>query len=248
MGPTALIVVVGDEILSGEVTDTNSPWLAKQLTELGVEVGQIITIPDKVEEIAEQVGRGSSRFDWVLVTGGIGPTPDDVTREGVARALGVPLKLNPEAESALIRGYEEKVDEKIKGMAWLPQGSLAVTDENKGLLGFAIQNVWVFPGIPHLLKLTFDLIKERLRSAPIYRESFVTNLRESLFAEVMEVAMRKFPQVSIGSYVRLKGERYEAELVFRSRDQGHLKEAKEWLLNEIYALEKNYCINNPSVI
>src|SRR5262245_15821280 len=122
---TAGILIIGNEILSAKVQDENAPYLLSALRGRGVDVGRVHVIPDVVEEIAEEVRRLSAAFDYVLTTGGVGPTHDDVTMEGVAAAFGRPLVLNPEMEASLRRalGSEVQPNESQLKMCQLPSGA-----------------------------------------------------------------------------------------------------------------------------
>ena len=120
---TAGIIIIGNEILSGKVTDTNAPFLTRELRALGVDLKRILTIPDELDEIAEAVREFGPRYDVVFTSGGVGPTHDDVTMEGIARGLGRPLIRHPMIESRLRDFYKEHVNDARLKMSEVPEGA-----------------------------------------------------------------------------------------------------------------------------
>lgn len=238
MEKTAAVAIIGNEILSGETQDTNSGWLAKELYELGITLRLIIVLPDEEDTIVNSLRPITKEYDYVFVCGGIGPTPDDLTRQSIARLVGRPLEMHSQAREELIKFYTLKnlTDARLQ-MAMLPKGARLIMNEATGAPGFWIENVLVFPGIPKLLQDMFPAIREEIRSEPIYTERFHTSLGESQFAAVMQKAGEMFPKVSIGSYPRLDRNPYSAKLIFKSRSKDDAQGAKEWMMKEVRRLE-----------
>lgn len=234
---TAAVIIIGDEILSGQVNDKNAYFLATMLQNLGVELGLIVTIPDNIETIAKWVSSLSREYDFVITSGGIGPTPDDMTRDGIAKGLGLKLELNKEAEAELNMYYKGKMNEKRLLMAYLPEKTVIIRNPETGAPGFKVKNVYVFPGVPILLEKLFETVKEDFRSEPIYKKSFTTNVGESFFAHLMDELPLKFKDVSVGSYPKIEKKPYCAELVLKSRNKDRLEKASKWLYEEIKKIE-----------
>src|SRR5881409_2569553 len=160
---TAGIIVIGNEILSGKVVDTNSPYLTRELRKLGVTVRRILTIPDELDEIAAAVATFHRTYDVVFTSGGVGPTHDDVTIEGVARGLGVRVVRDPGLQTRLEEAFSGKPNDARLRMADVPEGAELLAPDPLIVPVVAIRNVFVFPGVPEIFRRKFDAIKERFR-------------------------------------------------------------------------------------
>jgi len=234
---TAAVIIIGDEILSGQVYDRNTYFLASKLQNLGTDLKIIVTIPDDIATIAEWVSSFRQKYDFVITSGGIGPTPDDKTREGIAKGVGLNLELNKEAKKELDLYYKGKINEKRLLMAYMPEGAAIIKNPETGAPAFKIENIYVFPGVPILLEKLFEIVKEEFRSVPIYKESFITNIGESFFAHLMDEIPLKFKEVSVGSYPKIEKKPYCAELVLKSRNKEELEKARKWLYMQIKKIE-----------
>ncbi|HVH20537.1 MAG TPA: competence/damage-inducible protein A [Myxococcota bacterium] len=233
--PTAGILVIGNEILSGKVVDTNSPYLCRELRALGVDVERIVTIPDAIDVIAEHVRIMSEGFDFVLTSGGIGPTHDDLTVEGVAAAFGRPLE---ESESILERlrravGGEPNVSQ--KKMAQVPAGSTLLDAGDLWFPLVVVGNVYIFPGIPELLRKKFESARERFRGVPFVLKRVYVRSMESEIAEDLHALLRQFPSLLLGSYPRIQDEGFRVLLTLESRDAGYVQQALDSLLERLPA-------------
>jgi molybdenum cofactor synthesis domain-containing protein len=222
---SAALLVVGDEILSGEVEDQNTPFLTRRLWELGILVAKIVVVADRREEIAEELRRLASAHDFALVTGGMGPTHDDVTRQAVADALGLPLEPHAEARDLLSADYGERLTPSEAAMAELPRGSRVMRGRQQLAFAFRAENVIVFPGVPVLLQDIFEMAAEQLLSAPFYKETLWVRGKEGDFSEPLAVIQGAHPAVGIGSYPVFLDGRYRCKLVLRSRDALALERA-----------------------
>ncbi len=160
---TAAILTIGNEIVSGDVANTNAAWLAKRLEQLGVRVRSIAALPDEIDEIAQFVRERAPAVDFLLVTGGLGGTPDDLTREAIAAAFGVGQREVPEV-AADLRARFTRDPEYAARWALLPEGSRPLSNPRGGAPGFAIENVYVLPGLPSEMEAMFDLYAEEFRS------------------------------------------------------------------------------------
>jgi molybdenum cofactor synthesis domain-containing protein len=221
----AAIVTIGNELVSGDVENTNGSWLARRLAGLGVKVALIAVIPDDVDFVAAFVREQAGAADAVLVTGGLGGTPDDLTREAIAAAFGVAQVEQPEVAAAL-RARFTRDPEYAARWAMLPEGSRPLVNPLGGAPGFAIGNVYVMPGLPAEMEAMFETIVEELRSgAPIESWRRLYRTYESLIADVLREAEERFPEVLVGSYPSFHGGVSEVEVVLKSADAAGLAAA-----------------------
>jgi nicotinamide-nucleotide amidase len=230
---TASILTIGNELVSGDVPNTNGSWLAKRLAPLGVSVRMLAALPDEIEQIAEFVRDEAPRVDFLLVTGGLGGTPDDLTREAIAHAFGVKQVEQPDVAADLRARFARSADYAAR-WAQLPEGSRPLANPLGGAPGFAIENVYVFPGLPSEMEAMFDSIAEELRrGSPIGAWRRVYRTRESEIAPAMIEAGERWPGVLIGSYPRFGPDGPQVEIVVKSSDADELREASEWLDAEV---------------
>jgi molybdenum cofactor synthesis domain-containing protein len=228
----AAIVTVGNELLSGDVENTNAGWLARGLGGLGVEVVLIAVLADEIDGVAAFVREQAAAADVVIVTGGLGGTPDDVTRESVAAAFGVPQVEEPEV-AARLRARFARDPEYAARWAMLPQGSRPLEIPNGGAPGFVIQNVYVLPGLPAEMEAMFATIADEIRAGPpiaTWRRSYRTT--ESRIVGVLEEMARRHPDVLLGSYPSFEGGP-EVEVVVKSGDAEALAAAIAWIEPEL---------------
>ena len=227
--PRAALVTIGNELVSGDVENTNASWLARRLAELGVEVALIAAIPDEIDGIAELVRAQAAASDVVLVTGGLGGTPDDVTREAIAAAFGVAQVEEPEV-AARLRARFTRDPEYAARWAMLPVGSRPLEIPNGGAPGFALGNVYVLPGLPSEMEAMFETIAGELRAgAPIgsWRRTYRTT--ESRIVAVLVAVEQEHPDVLVGSYPRFYPSGSEVEVVLKSTDAAALAAAVAWI-------------------
>lgn len=191
--------MIGDEILSGKFPDANSPWLLARLRTLGVRVRQVQTVPDDVGVIADTVAAAAAGADWVLTTGGVGPTHDDVTMEGIARAFGQDVIEHPEL-GAIVRAHHGSPE--ALRMARVPREARLVHAAGLRFPQVVVRNVWVFPGVPYLLRLKFDAVAGLLGGRPVEAAAVYTTDGESEIAAVLDAVVAAHPRVAIGSYPR----------------------------------------------
>ena len=226
---TAAILTIGNELVAGDVTNTNGSWLAQRLAPLGVAVRLIAAVPDEIETIAELVRAEAPRVDFLLVTGGLGGTPDDLTREALAHAFAVEQVEVPELAAAL-RGRFTGDPEYAAAWARLPAGSRPIENPLGGAPGFALQNVFVLPGLPAEMEAMFDSVAEEFRrGAPIASWHGVYRTRESIIAPLLVEAGERWPAVLVGSYPSFLADGPQVEVVVKSSDAGALAAASAWL-------------------
>jgi molybdenum cofactor synthesis domain-containing protein len=201
--PSAAAIIIGDEILSGKTQDTNTHALAVMLRASGVELCRVVTIPDDPALIAQEVELCSSRFDHVITSGGVGPTHDDRTIEGVARAFGRPVVMHPELER-LVRGHwGERINDAALKLAEIPEGARLLYSDDGLLPVVALENVYVLPGIPQLFEAKLSRIRQELSGARWVLHSVYLSGDESSVAGHLSQVEQELPGVKIGSYPRL---------------------------------------------
>jgi molybdenum cofactor synthesis domain-containing protein len=226
---TASILTIGNELVSGDVPNTNGAWLARRLAPLGVETRLLAAVPDEVETIAEFIRREAPRVDFLIVTGGLGGTPDDLTREAIAHTFDVPQEELPEL-AADLRARFTRDPEYAARWAHLPRGARPLANPLGGAPGFVIEDVYVLPGLPAEMEAMFDSVADEFRRGdPIasWRRTYRT--RESVIASTLVEAGERWPGVLVGSYPTFGADGPTVEVVLKSSDPGELAAASGWL-------------------
>jgi molybdenum cofactor synthesis domain-containing protein len=227
---TAAVLTVGNEIVFGDVENTNASWLARRLADLGLEVRLLVALRDSVDEVAGFLQAQMGHVGVVIVTGGLGGTPDDLTREAVAEAFGVPTEEIPElAESLRQRFGARGRGDYAARWARIPRGAVPIENPLGGAPGFILGNVHVLPGLPREMEAMFETLAERFRGEPIgaWRRRFSTG--EGQIVSVLEEATQRHPAVTIGSYPSFLDTGPEVEVVLKSADAAALDEAAAWV-------------------
>lgn len=232
---TVALIIIGNEILSGRTQDTNSSWIAQSLLSQGVVLHQVRVVPDLESEIAAAINELKGKVDYIITTGGIGPTHDDITAESVAKAFGVELELNKEAYDILVKHYgsEAEVTPPRKKMAMIPKGAALIINPVSGAPGFQIGNVFVLAGVPRIMQAMFDDVKAKMgQGKPVLSNTIACSLVESVIAEGLSVIQDEFPAVAIGSYPSFRGGILGLSLVLKCNDPDLLDRAT----NDVIAL------------
>jgi molybdenum cofactor synthesis domain-containing protein len=230
---TASVLTIGNELVSGDVANTNASWLARRLAPLGVEVRLTAALPDEIDVVADFVRAEAPRVDFLLVTGGLGGTPDDLTREAIAAAFRVEQKEVPEV-AADLRARFTRDPEYAARWALLPRGSRPLANPLGGAPGFAIENVFVLPGLPAEMEAMFASIEEEFRrGGPIETWRRVYRTYESVISTALAEAGERWPTVLIGSYPSFGAGGFTVEVVVKSSDVGALAAASAWLESAI---------------
>lgn len=225
MPKTAGIILVGNEILSGKIEDANAAYLCRELRGLGVEVRRISVIPDEVDLIAREVRAFSAEFDLVFTSGGVGPTHDDVTIEGVARAMDVRVLRHP-ALVALLEGYySDRVTEARLKMAEVPEGAELVTAGALRFPTIVMRNVYILPGVPEIFRQKFDALRECFRDEPIHLRNVFVRLGEGTLADHLNALLADFPALRLGSYPEFSNPEYRVKVTLESRDRAYVDNA-----------------------
>jgi len=223
----AALVTVGDELLAGDTVNTNASWLAEQLTSRGVALERVTTVPDRVDDIAGVVREYRDAYDAVLVTGGVGPTHDDVTMDGVAAAVGVDLAANDDALTYLTEHGGYAADDLTEGTTHLPAGARPIHNEVGVAPGCVIDSVYVFPGVPAEMRAMFASVADEFAGEEPHIAVVETPEPESrLLSRLAEVRERY--DVAVGSYpgdaVRVK---------FTGTDEAAVADAADWFRERV---------------
>jgi molybdenum cofactor synthesis domain-containing protein len=230
---TAGIIVIGNEILSGKTRDANSPYLASELRNLGVDLRKISVIPDDLNLISTEVRQFSDTFDYVFTTGGVGPTHDDLTMDGVAMAFGRQTQRHPELESTLRQYYSRDLIDGNLRMADVPDGARLVGGAGAWFPTIAVENVYIFPGVPEILRRKFERIKEMFREAPFYLKEIYLRADEGQIAANLHSLLAQFPELLLGSYPYFDNPAYSIKLTLESKDLQYVEQAHAVLLSEL---------------
>jgi molybdenum cofactor synthesis domain-containing protein len=237
MSKSAGILVIGNEILSGKTADENSIVLVRELRELGVDVRKISVIADDVETIANEVRSFSATYDYVFTTGGVGPTHDDLTMEGIAAAFGQEIRRNPELEAALRGYYSADLVEPNLRMADVPEGVRLITAPGLWFPVIVVENVFIFPGVPAIFQRKFRRIREMFRDTPYHLREIYLRADEGQIADILRSILSRFPDLLLGSYPYFDERSYSVKLTLESKDPIYLDAAHEMLLEELARID-----------
>ena len=233
---SAAILVIGDEILSGRTQDTNSNYIAKEMEMIGINTNQIRVIPDEKNTIIESVNELRAKNDYLFTTGGIGPTHDDITADSIAEAFKVDLEVNIEAYDVLEKYYKKigsEFNEVRQRMARIPKGATLIENSISAAPGFKIENVFVFAGIPKIMKsMLEDSIKYLNKGKLIHTISIKVDAVEGDIAPVLKSLNDENENIKIGSYPFFNSNNdFGVSVVIKSIDKSFLILAEEKLKN-----------------
>ena len=228
---TAAIIVIGDEILSGRVKDENSPFLIKQLTKQGVNVQTCITIPDNITAIANTIYDCHKKYKWVFTAGGIGPTHDDITMEGIATTFNANLIQNEELVQLIKELYGKKFREEHLKMAIVPKGIKLLYSKKNRFPVLTFENIIIMPGVPEFLKAIYISIKSLYQGEKIHSKMIKITLEEAEIATLLKDTIQKFPGLKIGSYPLFRKSAFSVKLILQHKNKEILTSG-EMYLNE----------------
>jgi molybdenum cofactor synthesis domain-containing protein len=202
MALTAAALIIGNEILTGKVSEQNIVVMAKELFALGVELRRIVVCPDEIPVIVRDLRELASAHDVVVTSGGVGPTHDDVTIKAVAAAFDVDVVRSPTYESMLRAHYDDRLTDMHLRMADVPEGCRLVTTSEMKWPTIVMKNVYVFPGVPQIFKHKFPLMRDELKDAArFHSRALYTTLDEPTLAPLLDRLAAGHPLVNIGSYL-----------------------------------------------
>ena len=222
----AVIIIIGNEILSGRTQDINVSFLAKWLNDLGVRIGEVRIIEDKEESIVKTIKEVKDNFKYVFTTGGIGPTHDDITSKSVAKAFNLSCGYHKEAYNILEKYYEPgEFNEGRKKMAKIPDQAVLIYNPSSGAPGFIIENVFCLPGVPSILKSMVEGLKNKIIGGKkILSKTISVNTVESEIAKPLEGVQNKFKNIEIGSYPFFRLGKVGVAIVMRSTEPEQIED------------------------
>jgi len=226
---TAGALIIGNEVLSGRTEDANLNWMARRLTDLGIRLREARVIPDIEEMIVGAVNEMRSAYDYVLTTGGIGPTHDDITAACIAKAFGVKIHRHPEAVK-LLEAYipADRLNEARLKMADVPVGGELIENPVSRAPGFRMDNVFVMAGVPSIMRAMFDSFAPLLIGGPkVLSQAVATYLPEGTVAEGLGEIQARHPEADIGSYPFYRDNKYGCSLITRTADAEELAACAE---------------------
>jgi molybdenum cofactor synthesis domain-containing protein len=236
---TAAVLVIGDEILSGRTKDRNLGYIAEYLSKIGVDVREARVVPDVEEEIVAALNALRSRYDYVVTTGGIGPTHDDITADSIGRAFGLPVGEDPRAIAIMLERYSSAdLTPARRRMARMPQGADLIENPISRAPGFRIGNVFVLAGVPAVMQAMLDFAVKSMKTGAVMQVETIAagSLPEGLYGEALGAIASAHPDVAIGSYPSFKDGRFNNQIVVRGKDEAAVaagRSAVEAMISEM---------------
>ena len=236
---TAGLLVIGDEILSGRTQDLNVAQIGTWLNLQGIRLAEVRMVPDRIEAIAEATNALRGTYDYLFTTGGIGPTHDDITVDGIAAALGLQVAVHPAARAALEAYYASRggINEARLRMARVPEGGELIENRFSGAPGIKIGNVYLLAGVPRIAAMMLDALTGTLEGGrPIMSRTLGCWVPESEVAELLEATEKAHERCQIGSYPFFRDGKAGANFVVRSDDAAALEACADELEAALTAL------------
>ena len=240
---TAAVLVIGDEILSGRTKDRNLGYIAEYLARIGVDVREARVVPDVDDEIVAAVNALRARYDYVVTTGGIGPTHDDITADAVARAFGVSIGEDPRALAMMMERYlPADLNAARRRMARIPAGAELIENPISKAPGFRIGNVIVLAGVPSVMQAMLDFAARTMNTGAVMQVEVIDGgnaSRRASTARPSSAIATAHPNVSIGSYPAFKDGRFNNQIVVRGKDEQAVAAARRAVEEMLAALSGN---------
>ena len=246
--PTACLLVIGNEVLSGRTQDANIRYLATKLGERGIPLREVRVIPDVPQTIIDTVNEVRRNFDYVFTTGGIGPTHDDITSECIAAAFGVPWEPHPIAWKRMEAAYKPgDFNAARQRMATMPRGATLIDNAMSVAPGFQIGNVYVMAGVPRVMQSMFEWLAPRLQGGAKVEQRAVhaVGLPEGAIAEGLGAIQKRFPDIDLGSYPFYRPTGNGVTLVAKGTDAARAEAAIEEVTGLIIGLGKTPLPGEP---
>jgi molybdenum cofactor synthesis domain-containing protein len=222
---TAALLVIGDEILSGRTQDKNVEQVAAWLNLQGIRLREVRIVPDGIETIANATNALRASYDYLFTTGGIGPTHDDITVDGIAHALGRPVVVHPKARAILEQFYADRggVNDARLRMARVPEGAALIENRFSGAPGVHVENIFILAGVPRIAAMMLDALSGKLEGGrPLLSRTLGGWIAESEVAGLLETTEKAHERCQIGSYPFFRDGRAGSNFVIRSDDQAAL--------------------------
>lgn len=232
---TAALIVIGDEILSGRTEDKNIAQVARWLNRQGIRLTEVRVVADAETAIVGAVNALRPDHDYVITTGGIGPTHDDITVDSIAAAFEVPVIIHPGARHLLEKHYRDRplgLTESRLRMARVPAGAELIANPTSGAPGVKMGNVYILAGVPNIAAAMLDGLEGQLEGGrPMVSVTVRAKAAESEVAELLKQVQDQHPKVAIGSYPFYRKSGFGADFVVRC-DDGELAETCAAVLRE----------------
>lgn len=225
----AAVLIIGNEILTGKIQDENTPFLAKELFSLGIRLERVIVCPDDIDVIARDLNELRRSHEIVFTSGGVGPTHDDVTLDAVAKCFDTPIGRSGEMEALIRAHFGERATEDHLRMALMPVGARLVHGVDVTWPTVAVENVYVLPGVPEILRRKFAVIRRELdRGESFFSEAVFTLADEGEIAGLLHELTRDFPSLVIGSYPKMPGAAdHRVKVTFDGKDREDVTSAAD---------------------
>ena len=239
---TAAVLVIGDEILSGRTKDRNLGYIAEYLANIGVDVREARVVPDVEDEIVAAVNALRARYDYLITTGGIGPTHDDITADSIGRAFGVPVGEDPRAIAIMLERYAPAdLTPARRRMARMPEGAELIENPISRAPGFRIGNVYVLAGVPAVMQAMLDFAVKSMKTGALMQVEVIAagSLPEGLYGEALGAIASAHPNVAIGSYPSFRDGRFNNQIVVRGKDEEAVAAARRAVEEMVAALSRN---------
>jgi len=238
--PTAAMLVIGDEILSGRTRDANMFHLAGQLTQAGIDLTEVRVVSDDTPAIVAAVKALSSAYDNVFTSGGIGPTHDDITADAIAEAFGVPIDVREDARALLQAHYNRtglEMNSARLRMARIPDGAALIDNPVSVAPGFTIGNVHVMAGVPAIFEaMVASVLPTLTGGAPLISETLRVDRGEGDIADTLTALAKAYGDLSIGCYPFQVNGKFGANVVVRGPDGARVSAAMAELSRNLDAL------------
>ncbi|MFY9288238.1 MAG: molybdopterin-binding protein [Alphaproteobacteria bacterium] len=227
--PTAAVLIIGNEILSGRTRDSNLNYIAVKLTSVGIKLAEARVVADIEEHIVRAVNEMRRQYTYVFTTGGIGATHDDITADSIAKAFGRPIVENPEARKRLEAHYTAaKLNAARLRMARMPEGAQLIDNPVSIAPGFSVENVYVMAGVPNIMQSMMDHLITTLEHGPtIHMVSIVAQIPENVVADELAALAASYADLDIGSYPWQREGRWGTTLVVRGTDKAAVQKASQ---------------------
>ena len=225
---TAAALIIGNELLSGKIAEANLVVLARELRALGVQLRRVVMILDEIDVIASEVRALAAAHDVVFTSGGVGPTHDDLTIEGVARAFDAGVVVSEQVAGMIRAAYGERLTDAHLLMARVPEGARLVATPALPWPTVVMRNVWVLPGVPEVFQMKIPLLRAELGTdAPFVSLAVFTTLDEGQIKALLDEVVQAYRDVDVGSYPRWSDPEYRTKLTFDGTDEERVRAARD---------------------
>lgn len=231
--PQAALLIIGAEILSGKIDDANGPFLVRRLRAQGVATGEIRVIGDDIDSISSAVNTLRRQFSYVLTTGGIGPTHDDVTLAAVAQAFATRLVRSEEIWARIVEHYDNAAALRKERLALVPESAELILGPTGIVPVTKLDNVYVFPGVPGLMRRCFEHVAKDFAGPAFCSRAAVWRISETRIAEYLATLQTKFSEVAIGSYPSFDADNWQVKVTVDGRDQKTVNTVLDALLKTL---------------